>query len=77
MDFDLVFTYKDSTPWSGMALMKRMIDHQGFADALMAIQLPPKQSNLGYEPEQLVTQFMLSVWCWFFKLRFSRNIYNN
>ena len=77
MDFELAFTDKEITPWGGMALMKRMLDHPGFAGALKAIQLHPKQSNRVYEPEQLVTQFMLSVWCWFFKLRFSRNIYNN
>ena len=63
MDFELAFTDKEITPWGGMALMKRMLDHLGFAEALKAIQLPPKQSNRGYEPDQLVTQFMLSVWC--------------
>jgi hypothetical protein len=40
-----------------------MIDHQCFAEALKAIELPPKKSNRGYEPEQLVTQFSISVWC--------------
>ena len=63
MDFELAFTDKEITPWGGMALMKRMLDHLGFAEALKAIQLPPKQSNRGYEPDQLVTQFTLSVWC--------------
>jgi hypothetical protein len=40
-----------------------MIDHQCFAEALTAIELPLKKSNRGYEPEQLVTQFSISVWC--------------
>jgi hypothetical protein len=63
MDFELAFTDKEITPWGGMALMKRMLDHLKFGEALKAIQLPPKKSNRGYEPEPLVTQFMLSVWC--------------
>jgi len=50
MDFELAFTDKEITPWGGMALMKRMLDHLGFAEALKTIQLPPKQSNRGYEP---------------------------
>jgi hypothetical protein len=27
MDFGLAFTDKEITPWGGMALMKRMLDH--------------------------------------------------
>jgi len=42
-----------------MVLMKRMLDHLQFEQALKTFLLPPKQSNRGYEPEQLVTQFML------------------
>ena len=29
----------------------------------MACDLPQPGSNRGYRPEQLITQFMLSVWC--------------
>lgn len=63
MDFELAFTDQEITPWGGMVLMKRMLDHLQFEQALKTFQFPPKQSNRGYEPEQLVTQFMLSVWC--------------
>ncbi|MBY0572447.1 MAG: IS1380 family transposase [Undibacterium sp.] len=35
----------------------------GFEQALTSCGLPQPQSNRGYRPEQLLTQFMLSVWC--------------
>ena len=63
MDFDLRFTDKEITAWGGMAIMKRMLDHLGFDAALTAAELPQPQSNRGYRPEQLITQFMLSIWC--------------
>ncbi len=46
-----------------MGIMKRMLDHLGFESALTASGLPQPGSNRGYRPEQLITQFMLSVWC--------------
>jgi hypothetical protein len=63
MDFELRFTDKEITAWGGMAIMKRMLDHMGFGAALTNSGLPPPGSNRGYAPEQLITQFMLSVWC--------------
>lgn len=46
-----------------MGLMKRLLDHIGFDTALRASGMPPPGSNRGYRPEQLIMQFMLSVWC--------------
>lgn len=63
MDFELRFTDKEITAWGGMALMKRMLDHLKFEQALSESGLPPPGSNRGYAPEQLIVQFMLSVWC--------------
>ena len=63
MDFDLRFSDKEITAWGGMALMKRMLDHLDFQGGLTAAGLPQPASNRGYKPEQLITQFMLSVWC--------------
>jgi Transposase DDE domain group 1 len=40
-----------------------MLDHLGFEAALKAADLPQSGSNRGYRPAQLITQFMLSVWC--------------
>ena len=63
MGFELRFTDKEITAWGGMALMKQMLDHLGFDQALATCGLPQPQSNRGYRPEQLITQFMLSIWC--------------
>ena len=63
MEFDLRFSDKEITAWGGMGLMKRMLDHLGLETALAAAGLPQPGSNRGYRPAQLITQFMLSVWC--------------
>jgi hypothetical protein len=63
MSFELRFTDKEITAWGGMALMKRMLDHLGFGAALSEAGLPRPGSNRGYAPAQLITQFMISVWC--------------
>ncbi|MDA8390025.1 MAG: hypothetical protein M0Z76_04720 [Gammaproteobacteria bacterium] len=63
MGFELRFTDKEITAWGGMGLMKRMLDHLHFDEALQRSSLPQPGSNRGYRPEQLITQFMLSVWC--------------
>jgi len=60
---NLRFTDKEITAWGGMAIMKRMLDHLGFDAALTAAGLPQPKSNRGYRPEQLITQFLLSIWC--------------
>jgi len=44
MDFELTFTDKKITPWDGMALMKRILEHLKFEEALKPIQLSPKMS---------------------------------
>ena len=63
MSFELRFTDKEITAWSGMGLMKRMLDRIGFSSALETCKLPRQGSNRGYSPVQLIVQFMLSVWC--------------
>ena len=63
MEFELGFTDKEMTAWGGMGLMKRMLDHINFLGALRESELPQPGSNRGYAPEQLIIQFMLSVWC--------------
>jgi hypothetical protein len=63
MGFELRFSDKEITAWGGMGLMKRLLDHMDFASALQQAELPQPGSNRGYRPEQLIMQFMLSVWC--------------
>src|SRR5208337_3758173 len=62
-DIHLSFTDKEITPWGGMALMSRLLKKMNFQGALQAAELPAQGSNRGYAPEQLIEQFLISVWC--------------
>ncbi len=63
-DLELSFCDKNITPFGGMVLMKKMIDHLGFTNLLKEqLSLPRPGSNRGYDPTQLMLQFMISVWC--------------
>ena len=63
MDFKIEYVDKEITPWSGLILMKKMLDKMGFKQLLVQSNLPQPGSNRGYSPEQLVEQFIASVWC--------------
>jgi hypothetical protein len=63
MGIELRFTDKEITAWGGMGLMKRLLDYLDFDSALRRAALPQPGSNRGYPPEQIIIQFMLSVWC--------------
>ncbi|MEJ5302773.1 MAG: IS1380 family transposase, partial [Bacteroidales bacterium] len=57
------FTDKEITPWGGMALLKQMLDRIDFESVLRNADLPAQGSNRGYSPEQLLTNFLVGVWC--------------
>lgn len=40
MDFEIGFTDKDITPWGGMALMKKMLDHCDIDSMFSTLGLP-------------------------------------
>ena len=63
MDLKIAFTDKEITPWSGMVFMKKLLDRTGILTRLIACDLPEQGSNRGYNPIQLLTCFMVSVWC--------------
>lgn len=63
MDLKLVFTDKEITPWSGMIFMKKLLDRSGILSKLINSDLPEQGSNRGFDPLQLITCFMVSVWC--------------
>jgi hypothetical protein len=63
MDLKLAFTDKEITPWSGMVFMKKLLDQTGILTKLIACDLPEQRSNRGYAPIQLITSFMVSIWC--------------
>ena len=63
MEIKLAFTDKEITPWSGMIFMKKLLDQTGILSKLIACDLPEQGSNRGYDPVQLITSFMVSIWC--------------
>ena len=63
MDLKLSFTDKEVTPWSGVILLKKMLDRMDFDAQLDQLPLPIQGSNRGYDAKQLIKQFMTSVWC--------------
>jgi hypothetical protein len=63
MDLKIEFVDKELTPWAGLVLMKQMIDRMGFKEALDTFNLPQPGSNRGFDPQQLILQFMSSIWC--------------
>ena len=63
MDLKIVYTDKEITPWSGTILIKRMLDRIGLDEQLDKLPLPMQGSNRGYNPKQIIKQFMISVWC--------------
>lgn len=63
MNLKIVFTDKEITPWSGMVFMKKLLDQTGILCKLISSDLPEQHSNRGYSPIQLITCFMVSVWC--------------
>lgn len=63
MDLQLSFTDKEVSPWSGIMLLKKMLDRMGFDEQLDKLPLPTQGSNRGYSANQLIKQFMTSIWC--------------
>ena len=63
MDLKLAFTDKEITPWSGIVFMKKLLDRTGILSRLAGPDLPGQASNRGYDPIQLITCFMVSIWC--------------
>jgi len=63
MHTDIQFIYQAITSWSGVSILKKMIDPSGFSTYLESLPLPEQGSNRGYPPEQLFLQFMSAVWC--------------
>lgn len=61
--FSVSFSEREVTAWGGLALMKHMLDGMGFRQAAAGWGLPAPGSNRGYEPLQLIEQFIVSIWC--------------
>lgn len=63
MDLKLEFTDKEISPWGGIYLMKKMLDKMDFDGIIKELSLPEPGSNRGYSSNQLVKQFIASIWC--------------
>ena len=61
--FSVSFSEREVTAWGGLALIKRVLDSMQFRQAVAGWGLPPPHSNRGYEPMQLIEQFIVSIWC--------------
>lgn len=61
--FSVSFTEREVTAWGGLALLKRMLDSLGFRQVVASWDLPAPGSNRGYDPVQLIEQFIVSIWC--------------
>ena len=57
------YTDKEITAYGGLALLKKMLDKMSFEQLLEALPLPAPGSNRGYDPAQIITQFIISIWC--------------
>ena len=60
-DIKIYFTDKEITPWGGIALLKKMMDKMSFIELLNTSPLPSQGSNRGYDPVQIIVQFIISV----------------
>ncbi|MEM6814914.1 MAG: hypothetical protein AAF600_11025 [Bacteroidota bacterium] len=55
------YSSKSITPFGGMSLMKRFVDHVGIREKLDSLPLPQPGSNRGYDPKQVIESFWLSI----------------
>jgi len=57
------FTDKEITAHGGIVLLQKMLEKMSFFDFIKSAPLPQPMSNRGYDPIQIVLQFIVSVWC--------------
>jgi hypothetical protein len=57
------FTDKEITPWGGLSLLGQMLKKVEINKVLANAPLPMQGSNRGYDPQQLILNFWVGVWC--------------
>lgn len=62
-ELKIAYTDKEITAYGGIALLQKMMDKMAFTDFLEHTPLPQPGSNRGYDPVQIVLQFIISIWC--------------
>jgi len=64
MEYEIRFTNQEITPWSGLGILRNMMEKMGVRDQLSGCDyLPQPGSNRGYSPVDLIETFMVSIWC--------------
>lgn len=61
-DFDIRFTERDLTANGGTVLLRKFVDAIGLRSAYLDWNIPLPGSGRGYDPMQLIEQFIVSVW---------------
>lgn len=57
------FTDKEITAYGGISILQKMLQKMSFIEFLQGIPLPQPRSNRGYDPVQIILQFIVSIWC--------------
>ena len=60
---DIEYTDKEITAYGGIAILQKMLDKMSFIQLLRSVPLPQPRSNRGYDPIQIILQFIVSIWC--------------
>jgi hypothetical protein len=64
MEFNISFTNKEITPWSGLGFLRNMMNKMKVREQLSSCDyLPYPRSNNGYSPINIIEAFMVSIWC--------------
>jgi len=64
MKFNIKFTNKEITPWSGLVFLRNMMRKMGVREQLSSYDfIPQPGSNRGYSPLDIIESFMVSIWC--------------
>jgi len=63
MEFDIIYTDKEITPWGGMVLLKQLLQKIGLKKVIEdCSDLPTPKSNRGYSPTIIIESFLVSIW---------------
>lgn len=60
---NIEFTDKEVTAHGGIILLQKMMKQMKFTEFLAQTPLPQPRSNRGYDPVQIILQFIVSIWC--------------
>lgn len=61
-EYEVRFTNRTMTSMGGLVLFKKFLDKLRFQEELAKWGLPKQYSGRGYAPEQLIEQFLVSIW---------------